>query len=158
VRLLYGITTELMATLCDRFCQSRYRLYFTDHINASPNPDSANPLSLLKDFEAIVQQDDRANPKFFMHKAGVRQFTEQRLAGKADYDSAVRLIDGATTQDVKPYLAVLEVDTYEANHSTRVVPLPPDSATSIRSIEYLLDECVGPNQPGAELHLEPMFF
>lgn len=163
MRLLYGTTTELVVTITERFFGGQYRLYFAEHFNASPsNPPSSNPFRLFMDYDEIFRTNDLKNPKFTAHQRGVRQASRVRLSNPDIRREAFDTIRTLGIHGVRPYLAILEVDTYLQNHYAghqvelaRLRRSPP-AAGSPTAIEYLFENIRGPRFPNAELHLQKL--
>lgn len=153
MRLLYGTTTSLVVTLTDRYHGSCFRLYFADAFNAVQNPRSSNPFLIFLEYRDMVEHNDITNPKYLAHVNGVRRGTRNRQQG-VDRREALHTIRRMGIHAVAPYLAMLEVEAYENNHGTAVVPRSPAVAGSPTAIEYLVDDIRGPNQTDPELHLQ----
>lgn len=163
MRLLYGTTTELVVTITERFFSGQYRLYFAEHFNASPsNPPSSNPFRLFMDYDEIFRTNDLKNPKFLAHQRGVRAAIRVRLPNPDAQREAFDTMRVLGIHGVRPYLAILEVDTYlqyhYAGHRVVLESLcrSPLVAGSPMAIEYLFENIRGPGLPGAELHLQKL--
>lgn len=158
MRLLYGTTTLLVVTLADSLFNSKFRLHLADSFNFEHNPDSANPFKIFEVYQGIVAQDDRGHAKYLEHVGKVEDWIiDLRGRGSPDHQAALNLIRTLGTRGVQPYLAVLECDTYEANHGTKIVTLPPHLAASPTSIEYVVSDISGPALRDPELHLHKLF-
>ena len=160
-RLLYGTTTSLVVTICERFRGSLFRLYFADDFNAWPhNPPSSNPFQLFLDYNEIFRTNDIINPKYVIHKRGVRRFIRKKLTlGTPDYANAQRTVQVMGIHAIQPYLAILEVTTYQNNHhSILIQQLPPNTAGSPTSVEYLVDDIHVPTHSNPDMHLQKLHF
>jgi hypothetical protein len=163
MRLLYGTTTELVVTITERFFGGQYRLYFAEQFNASPsNPPSSNPFRLFIDYDEIFKTNDLKNPKFIAHQRGVRQAIRVRLNTPDSRREAFATLRALGIHGVRPYLAILEVDTYLQNHyagyrmELESLRRSPQAAGSPTAIEYVFDNIRGPRLPNAELHLQKL--
>lgn len=161
MKLYYGTTTLLLVTISENFYGSRYRLSFTERFNAWPqNSLSSNPLQLFIDYSEIVRTNDIKNPKFVAHQIGVMRGIYKNLtAGSPGQLSALQTVRDMGTHGLRPYLAILEVDTYTAARGSAVIPtVPPPKAGSPTSLEYLVEDIRGPNHATPELHLEKLHY
>ncbi|MCX6022901.1 MAG: hypothetical protein NTZ05_14465 [Chloroflexi bacterium] len=159
MRLLYGVTSELVVTIAERFLGSEYYLYFADDINAAAtNPPSSNPFRLFFDFREIVEERDRGGAKFVAHVRGVRNGVLAKMLPSPERDEALALIARASPRQMRPYLAILEADTYLSKRGgTLILPLPQSEAANDDSLEYRLEDVHGPNHAEPELHLQRLY-
>jgi hypothetical protein len=156
MRLLYGVTTQAMVTLAETYHGSIYKLYLADSISASSNPMSSDPLSLFREFSDIVHKGDAKSAKFIYHIRGLRRGTKSRLKDDPRLGDALKVINGMGTNAVRPYLAILEADTYETNHGITIEPLSPPKSIPLTT-EYLVADVHGPKAVDPELHVERLF-
>jgi hypothetical protein len=163
MQLFYGTTTELVVIITERFFGGQYYLYFAENFNASQsNPPSSNPFKLFMDYHEIFRTNDLKNPKFVAHQRGVRAAIRGRLHNRATQQEAFSTMRALGIHGIRPYLAILEVDTYLQNHyaghygDMASLRLSPHVAGSPTAVEYFFREIRGPCRPDAELHLQQL--
>ena len=156
VRLLYGTTSALQVELTERFFGSSFKLYFADELNPGSNPPSSNPYRILLDYQEIFACNDRLNPKFVKHINGLKWGVRKRLQDDPAYPDARDTIKAMGMHGIRPVLAILEGDTYEA-HGKAIGVLPPGRGGSPTSVEYQLADVHGPKHAEPELHLHRLF-
>lgn len=156
MRLLYCTTSALKVELTERFCGSVFRLYFADEFNPTSNPPSSNPFRIFQDYQEIFSCNDRLNPKLVKHFNGLKRGLRKRLKDDPVYPDARNTIKAMGVHGIRPVLAILEGDTYEAKGKT-IRPLAPGQSGSPTSIEYQLADVHGPNHADPELHLHRLF-
>ena len=156
LNLLYSTTSALQVELTERYSSSIFKLYFADEFNAVANPSSSNPFRIYLQFQEIFQQNDRLNEKLVKHFKGLRRGTRRRLAGNPALPAALATIKTMGMHGIRPVLAILEAETYEA-HGKAIVRLPPNQSGSSTSVEYLLADIQGPKLGTPELHLHHLY-
>ncbi len=156
LRLLYSTTSALQVELTERYSGSVFKLYFAEEINASSNPPSANPFRIFKDYQEIFAANDRLNQKLVTHFASLKRGTRRRLKGKPELPQALATIKTMDMYGIRPVLAILEAETYEA-HGKSIVRLSPKECGHPTSVEYRLSDIQGPGNASQELHLHHLY-
>jgi hypothetical protein len=156
LRLLYSTTSALQVELTERYSGSVFKLHFADDFNASSNPPTSNPFRIFKEFQEVFETNDRLNQKLVTHFASLKRGTRRRLKGKPELPAALETIKTMGMYGIRPVLAILEAETYEA-HGKPIVRLSPKECGHPTSVEYRLADIQGPGNDNQELHLHHLY-
>ena len=156
MRLLYSTTSALQVELTERYSESVFKLYFSEEFNATSNPSSSNPFCIFKEYQEIFRTNDRLNVKLVKHFKGLRRGTRKRLAGTSQLPDALATIRTMGVHGIRPVLAILEAETYEARGKP-IVRLSHKECGSPTSVEYRLFDIQGPGTADQELHLHHLY-
>lgn len=136
--LYYSTQTLLSHHIGIRYYGNKFYVYCSLEFDPN-NPGSSNPAALEETFRAIVEEQDRGNPKVIVQKDALKKIAERKLRegqiSKEHYDALQWEIKNTELAQFRPLIYLILKDAVKG----KIRSVPIEERANPYSEEYIIE-------------------